>query len=71
MVMVALSSSFFGYQFSFKLKCVVAKFLWLMVMHFSVLFFFATPRILGKIGYSLPVFLQMVSLLGVSKPRKH
>ena len=32
---------------------------------------FTTPRILPKIGYSLPVFLQMVSLLGVSKPGKH
>ena len=33
--------------------------------------FFLSVEILGKIDYSFPVILQMVSLLGISKPGKH
>ena len=40
-----------------------------MVMQLSVLF--ASLKILGKIGYSLPIFCKMMSLLGVFKLGKH
>ena len=32
---------------------------------------FLSVEIIGKIGYSFPVILQMVSFLGVSKSGKH
>ena len=41
----------------------------LVAMHLDVSFI--SVETLGKIGYSFPVILQMVSLIGVSKPGKH
>ena len=65
----SLSLSFLDCQFLSFHGAWLQRIFMVMACNFSVLF--ATPRILGKIGYSLPVFLQMVSLLGVSKPGKH
>ena len=68
LVMVAKVLSFLVFQFSFNAMCLVASFFSLMVMQFSVLF--SSLKFLGKFGYSLLIFLQLMSLLGISKPGK-
>ena len=60
---------FFNLQISLNFLGAWLQNLTLMVMLLDVNFI--SVEILGKIGYSFPVILQMVSLLGISKPGKH
>ena len=69
-VMVAKNFQLFlTLQFSLTLKCLVANFH--TYGNAILALFFLSVEILGTIGYSFPVILQMVSLLGISKLGKH